>query len=86
MALGGIPYYLKYIDGNQSAEQNIQQIFFTPQSPLKDEFTKLFDSLFDKADSYKAIIRIVARKKVVSLNRYWRRNKTIWWAVNTTAK
>ena len=53
MALGGIPYYLKYVNSGLSAEQNIQKIFFSKEAPLKDEFDLLFDSLFDDAELYK---------------------------------
>lgn len=63
MALGGIPFYLKYVEPALTAEQNIQDIFFTKKAPLQDEFTKLFDSLFDGADAYKELIRLISKKK-----------------------
>lgn len=63
MALGGIPYYLKYVEPGLSAEQNIQKIFFESQAPLKDEFDKLFSSLFDNADHYKELVRLIAKKR-----------------------
>lgn len=63
MALGGIPYYLRYIEPGITAEQNIQQIIFDQDAPLKDEFTKLFKSLFKKADVYIEIIKLLAHNK-----------------------
>lgn len=59
MALGGIPYYLKYVEPGLTAEQNIQKIIFDTNAPLKDEFKKLFDSLFKNAEAYLEIIKLV---------------------------
>lgn len=56
MALGGIPYYLKYVESGLTAEQNIQNILFNENSPLKDEFKKLFSSLFENVTAYLEII------------------------------
>ena len=63
MALGGIPYYLEYIDAGLSVQQNIQMLFFDQAAPLKDEFDKLFDSLFNDAEVYKELIKIIGKKK-----------------------
>lgn len=63
MALGGIPYYLKYVSKGLTAEQNIQAILFDKNAPLKDEFNILFDSLFDEADSYLELLKLIGRKK-----------------------
>lgn len=64
MALGGIPYYLKYVKPGLSAYENIQQILFDSKAPLKDEFTKLFQSLFTSAQAYVELITVIARKKM----------------------
>lgn len=63
MAVGGIPYYLEYVNAGLSAQENIQMLFFDQDAPLKDEFNKLFDSLFNDADAYKELIKIIAEKK-----------------------
>jgi len=63
MALGGIPYYLKYIERGLTAEQNIQHIFFTKEAPLQSEFNKLFESLFENADAYIELIKLIAKRK-----------------------
>lgn len=63
MALGGVPYYLKYVEPGLTAEQNIQQIIFDKNTPLKDEFNKLFESLFDNADTYIELVKVIAKKK-----------------------
>lgn len=63
MALGGIPYYLKYVVAGQTAQHTIQNLFFEKDAPLSDEFNKLFHSLFEDAQSYIEIIEIIAQHK-----------------------
>jgi len=63
MALGGVPYYLSYIEDGLTAPQNIQKLIFDKNAPLKDEFNKLFESLFNNAPAYIELIKIIARKK-----------------------
>ncbi len=63
MTLGGIPYYLKYIEPGLSAPENIQNIFFNKQAPLHDEFKKLFQSLFKGSEAYIELINLIAQKK-----------------------
>ncbi len=63
MALGGIPYYLKYIEPGLTADENIQNILFDKKAPLKDEFKKLFSSLFKNANAYIELVELIARKK-----------------------
>jgi hypothetical protein len=63
MALGGIPYYLRSVEKGLTAQQNIQNLFFEETAPLKDEFNKLFDSLFEHADTYKELIELIAQKR-----------------------
>ena len=56
MTVGGIPYYLNYFDKSLSVPQNIQAIFFDRNAPLKDEFDRLFSSLFTNPETMKAIV------------------------------
>lgn len=63
MALGGIPYYLSYVDTGLSAAQNIQKILCDQHAPLKDEFSKLFASLFNNANTYIELIKLIASKR-----------------------
>jgi hypothetical protein len=63
MALGGIPYYFKYVERGHSAEQNIQNIFFTKDAPLQNEFNKLFESLFENAEAYIELVKLIAKRK-----------------------
>jgi uncharacterized protein len=62
MSMGGIPHYLKEISGQQSAIQNINNICFSENGLLKEEFLSLYPALFDHADYHLAIIRVLATK------------------------
>ena len=63
MMLGGIPYYLNYFEKSLSVSQNIQAIFFDKSAPLKNEFDRLFSSLFTNPDVMKAIVVALNSKK-----------------------
>lgn len=63
MAAGGVPYYLSYVEKGKTSDQNIQTLYFSKNAPLKDEFTLLFESLFENADAYIELIRLIADKR-----------------------
>ncbi len=63
MSIGGIPYYLNYVEAGKSADQNIQEICFAPNGVLFTEFKRLFESLFQNAELNLRIIREIANKR-----------------------
>ena len=63
MTLGGIPHHLKEIEGGRSATQNINEICFSPNGLLRDEFSKLYPALFANADNHLAVIRALASRR-----------------------
>lgn len=62
MCLGGIPYYLNFVEKGLSATQNINQICFQGNGGLYDEFKVLFASLFKNHDVHEKIIHTIAKK------------------------
>ena len=62
MAVGGIPYYLGYFQRRLSLAQNIDALFFAENAPLRDEFDRLFSSLFANPDIMRTIVRAVGTK------------------------
>jgi len=60
MILGGVPFYLRYIENGLSVLQNINQLCFNENGPLFDEFKQLFSSLFNESLAYIELIRIIA--------------------------
>ena len=63
MAIGGVPYYLKEINPGESAIQNIDRICFSNRATLKDEFDKLYSSLFTNYEAHLKIIKALAKKR-----------------------
>ncbi len=63
MILGGIPYYLKHIQPGLTAEQNIQELLFSKNAALKDEFYLLFKSLFKNSEAYIELIKLISTKR-----------------------
>ncbi len=60
MAVGGVPFYLNYLNPSMSVAQNIDSLFFAPKAKLKEEFNRLFQSIFSKPEQYEKIIRLLA--------------------------
>jgi uncharacterized protein len=60
MAMGGIPFYLKEIGKSRSAVQLIDEICFSPQGLLHNEYAQLYHSLFKNADYHIKIIELLA--------------------------
>lgn len=63
MILGGIPYYMNYIDKQKSLAQNIDTLFFAPNAKLRDEFSRLFASVFSKPSEMMRIIKFIAKRR-----------------------
>jgi len=62
MIMGGIPHYLKEIKAGKSAVQNIDDICFSEDGLLADEFTNLYPALFENSDNHIAVIRALSTK------------------------
>ena len=63
MAVGGIPMYLSYVQPGLSPAQIIDNLYFNRKAKLKDEFERLFNSLFRSPEPYKSIIRLLAKRQ-----------------------
>lgn len=62
-ALGGVPYYLCQIERGESPAASIDRLCFAADGPLRDEFDKLYSSLFEHAERHERIIRVLASKR-----------------------
>ena len=60
MAVGGVAYYLSLFDKHKSVAENIDTLCFTRGGELTDEFDRLYESLFKKADSHIAVIHALS--------------------------
>ena len=63
MILGGIPYYLEQLEKSLSLSQNIDNLFFKKNAILRDEYSKLYASLFKSPEKYMQIIEALAKKR-----------------------
>lgn len=63
MILGGIPYYWSFLKRGLSISQNIDQLFFTEDAKLKDEFQALYHILFKRPENYLKVIEALTKRK-----------------------
>ncbi len=63
MVTGGIPYYLSLLKKGQSLAMNIDSLCFDTGAKLKNEFTRLFNSIFSNADTCMKIVRALGKKR-----------------------
>lgn len=62
MAMGGIPFYLNEIEKGKSATQSINEVCFSNDGLLHDEYFQLYHSLFKNAENHIKIIETLASK------------------------
>lgn len=62
MIIGGIPFYWSLLKKGKSLAQNIDYLFFSEISPLRDEFRNLYASLFKHHEKYVQIVELLASK------------------------
>jgi hypothetical protein len=62
MVMGGVPHYLKELTQGKSAAQLIDDICFSPDGLLSDEYNQLYYSLFSNAENHMDIVEALATK------------------------
>jgi len=62
MVFGGVAHYLGLIDNKKSFVQNIQLLFFSQNSLLRTEYSRLFRSLFKNHHIHELIIKTLVKK------------------------
>jgi uncharacterized protein len=63
MVLGGIPHYLQHVEAGQSAAQVIDRLCFSKDGLLVDEFSNLYQALFDSPEKHEAVVRSLAQAR-----------------------
>jgi len=61
MAIGGIPHYLKEVEAGLGVVQNIDKLCFSVNGVLRDEFLRLYPSLFENSERHEAIVRALGK-------------------------
>lgn len=59
MIFGGIPYYMGYINPKMSLAQNVDNLFFNRDAVLRDEYNRLFASIFTNPNVEKNIVSLL---------------------------
>ena len=62
MLFGGVPYYLSLLRPSLSLPQNVDSLVFRRGGDLSDEFNELYNALFNKANRYIAIVKLLSTK------------------------
>ena len=62
MILGGVPYYMGYFQKGMSLAQNIDNILFNKRGKLRDEYDRLFASIFSNPELMKKIVELLYTK------------------------
>lgn len=61
MIVGGVPFYLSMLRSSLGVEQNVDELFFAEDAPLRDEYNFLFRSLFKDAKKYTRVVELLAK-------------------------
>jgi len=63
MVMGGTPYYLSLLRPGLSMSQNVDELFFSKDAPLRAEYDFLFRSLFNDSALYRNIVEAISTKR-----------------------
>ena len=63
MILGGIPYYLSFLNPARTLNENVDDLFFQKSAELADEFDHLYRTLFTDSEEYIRIVTLLSQKR-----------------------
>ena len=63
MVFGGSPYYWSLLEKGESLSQNIDRLFFSENAELRNEFSKLYHSVFEHPEMYMAVVETLGTRK-----------------------
>ena len=63
MVFGGVPYYMSLIQPSESVTEAIDRLLFSAQGELREEYHRLFSSLFTNPEPYMTIVRALANHR-----------------------
>ena len=63
MAFGGVAYYWSLLQEGCSAAQNFDRLFFGQADEMRNEYNRLFASLFRRPTRHMAIVEMLGRRK-----------------------
>ena len=63
MVFGGVPFYMSLMRKKFSLAQNVDFLIFNRRAPLRNEFDRLFESLFVSPEEYKKVAIALSKKR-----------------------
>jgi hypothetical protein len=63
MVMGGVPFYLKQLNAQESLAQNIDRLCFSENGMFRLEFDELYNAIFPTASSYIKVVELLAEHK-----------------------
>lgn len=63
MAMGGIPYYQQMLEPGKNVAQNLDDLFFSRDCKLANEFENLYASLFENSENYVRIVEALCNSE-----------------------
>lgn len=64
MAFGGVAYYWNLLQEGMSAAQNFDRLFFGAADEMRNEYSRLFASLFKSPTRHLAIVELLGTRKI----------------------
>jgi AAA+ ATPase superfamily predicted ATPase len=61
--IGGVAYYWNQLDKAAGLPKNVDSFFFSKNAILKDEFNRIFNSLFKHSEKYIALVKALGKKR-----------------------
>lgn len=63
MIMGGVPYYLDLMDSDKGFAENVDALFFAKDAMMKQEYARLYSSLFSNPKQYIDVVGQLAKNK-----------------------
>jgi hypothetical protein len=64
LVFGGVPYYWESLLPGESPARAVDRLFFAPEAELRNEFTRMFASLFRQPGPHASIVRALGSKRI----------------------
>jgi hypothetical protein len=82
MVVGGIPYYLDYVEPGLSPPQTVDAMFFAPNAPLRNEFRNLYAALFRHPELHLRLVQALGQRGGGLTQRELIAATVGWWLVH----
>jgi len=60
MIMGGVPFYLDFLDSSMTVNENIDNLFFRRTGKMRSEFSHLYSSLFKNSGEYVKVLKAIS--------------------------